>query len=166
MSYYFNADEVFRIGVEIEENGKVFYEAGAAQASEPAVRELCRKLAAWETKHVELFEELRRKLPPAAREGSAFDPDSEEGAYIKATADTHVFLRNKDVGALVRACGDGAALLDLAIAFEKDSVVFYSAMKPLVAKHLGQGGIDALIEEELRHIGILTIEKEKLGRKA
>jgi rubrerythrin len=164
MSYYFNADEIFQIGVQIERNGKAFYEAAAERAAEPAVQSLCRELATWESKHVELFETLRGNLPPEAREGSAFDPNSEEGSYLKATADSHVFLKNRDPAALASDRASAVDLLDIAITFEKDSVVFYSAMKNAVARHLGSEKIDALIEEELRHIAILSRERAQLTR--
>jgi rubrerythrin len=163
MSFYFNADEVFQIGVQIEVNGKAFYDAAAERASEPSVKTLCRELAAWEGQHIELFENLRRGLPAEAREGAAFDPASEEASYIRAAADTHVFLKNRDLAPLVSACRTGADLLDLALTFEKDSVVFYTTLKPLVAKHQAQERLDTLIREEIRHIAILTKEKAKLG---
>lgn len=163
MSYYLNADEIFQVGIEIEANGKAFYEAAAAAAPEPGVRALCRELAAWETKHIELFEALRRALPASAREGQVFDPDSEEHAYVKAAADDHVFVKNKDVGALVAKCRDGRELLDVAIGFEKDSVVFYAAMKNLVPPELAAQSIDALVEEELKHVAILTRERNNVS---
>jgi rubrerythrin len=162
MSFYFNADEIFQIGVQIEVNGKAFYETAARRASEPSVQALCRELAAWEEQHIALFEDLRRSLPAQAREEAAFDPNSEEASYIKATADNHVFVSNRDFAPLVGACRTGTDLLDLALTFEKDSVVFYTAMKPLVARHLAQEKLDALIREELRHIAILTEEKARL----
>ena len=163
MSFYLNADEIFQVGVQIEANGKAFYEAAAERGPESDVGRLCRELATWETKHIELFEGMRRALPPAAREGSAFDPDSDLAAYVRATADSHVFRKNVDVAALASRCRTAGDILDLAIAFEKDSVVFYSAVRNVVAPHQGQSNLDALIEEELRHIAILTKEKAKLS---
>ncbi|MFU8855376.1 MAG: hypothetical protein ACNA8S_00055 [Deferrisomatales bacterium] len=160
MSYYMNVDEIYLVGVEIEKNGRAFYTAAAAATTDPEVRALCGELAAWEAKHVELFEELRRKLAPQASEGGAFDPADEEREYIRATADGHVFVKNRDIGGLVARCTSAAALLDLAIQFEKDSVVFYSAMKQLLPR---APGLDALIDEELRHIGLLTRQKAKVG---
>lgn len=160
MSYYMNVDEIYQVGVEIERNGRAFYQAAARATPDAGVKALCEKLANWEAKHVELFEELRRKLPTEASAGGAFDPADEERQYLKATADGHVFLKNKDVGELVAGCTSPAALLDLAIQFEKDSVVFYSAMKQLLPR---APGIEALIDEELRHIGILTLQKAKTG---
>lgn len=160
MSYYMNVDEIFKVGVEIERNGKAFYQAAASAAKDAGLKKLCGELAAWETKHVELFEGLRRALPAEAREDGSFDPADEESQYLRATADGHVFVKNKDVGALVARCTSPAALLDLAIEFEKDSVVFYSALKQLLPK---AQGLDALIDEELRHIGLLTAQRAKAG---
>lgn len=161
MSYYMSIDEVYQVGVEIEKNGRAFYQAAARATSDPEVKTLCEELAAWETKHVELFENLRRELPEGAREGAAFDPAAEERQYLKATADSHVFVANKEMSALVSRCTSSAALLDLAIQFEKDSVVFYSAMKQLLPPCDACGSLDALIDEELRHIGILTAQRAK-----
>lgn len=162
MSFYFNADEIFQVGVQIEMNGKTFYEKAAQKAADPKVRSLCTELAEWETRHVTQFETLRAGLPDSAREGGAFDPDSELAGYVRTAADEHVFLQNKDVSELVAACSNAADLLDLAIRFEKDSVKFYNAMKELVAAHLGQVKLDSLIDEELRHIAILSRERERL----
>ena len=40
MSIYLNASEIFQVGIEIERNGKLFYEAAANQAREEAARVL------------------------------------------------------------------------------------------------------------------------------
>lgn len=158
MSYYLNVDEIYEVGEEIERNGKAFYEAAARWAKDPAVRALCEKLAGWEAGHVALFEAMRRKLPEAARENGAFDPAGEEHAYLRAAADDHVFRKNEDVHALVARCKSPAALLDLAIRFEKDSLVYYGAMKKLVPH---AEGLDALIAEEQRHVETLAAQRAK-----
>lgn len=164
MSYEWNADELFQVGVEVEKNGREFYLAAEQKAPTPEFAKLCRELAHWEEAHIALFESLRAALPPEAFEGGAFDPDSETGAYVRATADGHVFRRGADVAAHVDRCKTPADFLDVALSFEKDSVVFYSAMKQVVAASQGRAKVDALIEEELRHIAILTREKAKLPR--
>jgi rubrerythrin len=144
-------------------NGKAFYEEAAQKTADPGVRSLCKELAEWEARHVSHFEAMRRALPDSAREGATFDPDSELAGYVRAAADEHVFLQNKDVGELVAACRSSLDLLELAIRFEKDSVRFYEAMKELVAAHLGQVNLDSLIDEELRHIAALSRERESLA---
>lgn len=160
MSFDFNADEIFQIGVQIEQNGQRFYEMVAKNCSNPSAQKLFLDLASWESKHIHLFETLRRRLPRSAKGGDFFDPNQELHLYLKAAADSHVFLKNKDISELVSKCKTPIEALDVAVAFEKDSVVFYTTMKKLVPEYLGKNEIDTLIDEEINHILILT-QKEK-----
>jgi rubrerythrin len=162
MSIYLNADDVFRVGVQIETNGKLFYETAAKQTQEARAKELFKELAHWENQHIELFERLRLQLPETAKEENLFDPGSELEMYIKATADSHIFIKNKDIASLVSTLKTPREVLDLAITFEKDSVVFYSAMKNAIPESFGKGRMDALINEEIKHISMLTQQKERL----
>jgi rubrerythrin len=164
MSIYLNANEIFQVGVEIEKNGKLFYETAAKQTQEGPTKKLFNELATWEGHHIELFEKLRNRLPEAARKEDLFGADSEILMYIKATADSHVFVRNKDIPGLVSKLKSPQEVLDLAIQFEKDSVVCYTTLKMAVPVTFGRDQIDALANEEIKHIAILTQEKEKLGR--
>jgi rubrerythrin len=163
MSLYLNANEIFQIGVQIETNGKLFYETAAVQAQEDAAKKIFKELAFWENQHITLFEKLRGQLPEAARKEDLFDPGSELQIYIKATADSHIFVKNKDVPGLASKLKTPQEVLDLAVTFEKDSVVFYSTIKNAVPQSYGKDQIDALINEEIQHIAILIQQKEKLG---
>ena len=163
MSIYFNANEIFQIGVQIETNGKLFYETAAKQAQGEAAKKLFQELALWENQHIDLFEKLKLQLPESAKKENLFDPDSELQMYIRATADSHVFVKSKDISALVSTLKTPQEVLDVAVTFEKDSVVFYSTMKKAVPESFGKDQIDALINEEIKHIAMLTREKEKLG---
>ena len=95
MSIYFNANEIFQIGVQIETNGKLFYETAAKQAQGDAAKKLFQELALWENEHIELFEKLKLQLPEAAKKENLFDPDSELQIYIKATGTAMCSLRPK-----------------------------------------------------------------------
>lgn len=160
----FNAREIFDIGVQIEANGKAFYEAAAKKTAETAMREFFLELAAWENTHIRLFSELRDALPKAAGNVPVFDPNDEAALYLQATADSHVFVRNKDMVGLVAGCKGPFDILDVAMTFEKDSVVFYTTMKKVVAKNLGQDKVDRLIDEEIKHISLLSQRRAKLGK--
>jgi rubrerythrin len=164
MSLGFNAREVFDIGVQIEVNGKAFYEAAAKKVADAKNRTFFSELADWEAQHIKLFGELRDKLPASAGATEVFDPEGEAAMYLKATADSHVFVTNRDVVGLVAGCRGPAEILDLAITFEKDSVVYYTSMKQAVSPKLGQEKIDRLINEEIRHIGMLARRKIELAR--
>lgn len=164
MSIFFNADEIFQIGLQIESNGKAFYAAVAQNSSDPMVKELFESLSKWESEHVQLFEGLRQGLPEAARRGGSFDPGQELLQYIEATADSHVFLKNRDVNSLASRCRSALEALELAISFEKDSVVFYTTMKRVTPEEFGRKEIDRLIDEEIGHISLLHQRKKALAR--
>ncbi len=166
MSTRFNAKEIFAMGVEIETNGKTFYETAAKKSAETSVREFFRELAAWENQHIAVFQKMMDELPPSAGTADVFDPDGETGMYLRATADSHVFIRNKDITGLVAGCRNAVEIFDVALTFEKDSIVFYTTMKKVVAENLGQATIERLIDEELKHISLLTQRRQKLAAKA
>ncbi|MCJ7785749.1 MAG: ferritin family protein [Desulfobacterales bacterium] len=161
MSFDFNADEIFQIGVQIETNGQKFYEMVSRNSADPSVQKFFLDLSRVESKHIALFQKLRQRLPDSAKRGDLFDPNQEVHLYVKATADSHVFLKNKDIPELASKCKTPLEALDLAIAFEKDSVVFYTTMKKMVPESLGKAEVDALIDEEISHIFILMQEKKK-----
>jgi len=161
MSFDFNADEIFQIGVQIETNGQKFYEMVSRNSAEPSVQKFFLDLSRWESEHIALFQKLRQRLPDSAKRGDLFDPNQEYHLYVKATADSHVFLKNKDIPELASKCKTPLEALDLALAFEKDSVVFYTTMKKMVPESLGKAEVDALIDEEISHIFILMQEKKK-----
>jgi len=162
MSFDFNADEIFQVGVQIEQNGQRFYSMAAKNCPDPSAQKLFLDLASWESKHIDFFEKLRQRLSRMAKGGDFFDPNQELHLYLKAAADSHVFLKSKDVREFVSKCKTPIEALDLAIAFEKDSVVFYTTMKKLVPEHLGKNEIDILINEEIGHIFALTQKKKEL----
>jgi rubrerythrin len=162
MSIYFNADEIFQMGIEIETNGKRFYETVAKNISDATVRNLFSDLSRWESEHIDLFDKLKQALPESAKRGDLFDPNQELLLYIKATAESHVFIKKKDIAGLASRCKTPGEALDLAITFEKDSIVFYTTMKKVVPEDIGKKQIDRLIDEEIRHISILAQKKREL----
>jgi rubrerythrin len=158
----FNANEVFQVGVEIERNGMTFYETAAAQTGDRSARELFDRLAKWECQHIQLFEDLRRRLPDSAKQETIFDPEGEVFSYIKTTAQNHVFVKNKDAALLAGQCKSPQEILDIALTFEKDSIAFYTAMRKAVPEALGRKEVDRLIDEEIQHVALLGEWKEKL----
>ena len=155
MGVAFNAEEVYRIGVEIEKNGKAFYEAAAKQAAEPAVRKLFEDLARWEDQHVATFEGLRAEFDKPGSAEVMADVNDEVLGYLKAAADSHVFGRGHDAAKLAAGCKTPVDALRKALEFEKDSIVVYASMRLLVPEHLGRARVEALADEELKHVVLL-----------
>jgi rubrerythrin len=138
MDLVYNAEEIFQMGVEIEKNGLAFYNAAAKAAKNEEAKKLCIELGAWEARHVTLFETLKAQLPASAGHEPVYDPDDELGLYLKAAADSHIFVGKQEITSLVENAKSALEILELALTFEKDSVVLYTTMKSMVPERLGK----------------------------
>ncbi len=154
MAFVFNADEVFEMAEQIERNGAAFYRRAARQFSEQ--QGLLQTLAEQEDRHEETFAALRRQLvSAAAREETAYDPDQQAAAYLRAMAGGHVVdLRRKPADLLTGRESLGE-MLGIAIGLEKDSIAFYLGLKEMVPPALGREALDAILREEQKHIVFL-----------
>ncbi len=159
MGITYNAHEIYEIGIEIEKNGKRFYLSAAEKTDDDELRKFFTGLAEWEQHHIELFEQLKNDV---SQPEDRFDPDEDAHKYMKATADSHVFLAGANIDKMVEDCRDAEEALALALRFEKDSVVLYSSMKGLVREDLGRESIDKLINEEIIHVSYITAKLETL----
>jgi rubrerythrin len=161
MSIQFDAETIFEIGIQIEKNGRAFYLEAAKKSVDQTIAAFFTELADWEKGHIVLFETLKAELPDTMRDDTLFDPENEMAAYLQAAADSHVFAASIDVVNLVAQCHTSVEALDLALRFEKDSVVYYTTLKQVVADHRGKDQIETLIQEELNHIVILNKKKNQ-----
>ena len=155
MSMAFNADEVLEIAEQIERNGMAFYERVAERFSGDEKRALLR-LADMELTHQQVFSAMRRELSNADQGLTPFDPDGEAARYLAAFADGKIFDLKADPVALLGPKDSVRDILEVAIGLEKDSVVFYVAIREAVPESLGKGGIERIIKEEMDHIVLLS----------
>lgn len=162
MIYGFNAGEVFKIALNIEENGRIFYTAAAARTDNEAVKKIFQELGEEEIKHKERFTELMKDLPGAATGSTVWDPDNEIDQYLKMMADMHVFNQASDVEAMVEKLEGPEAALKLAMQFEKDSIIFFAEMQGLAESQEGRDNIGKLVKEEQSHLKRLAIQLRDL----
>ena len=155
MAIRFNADELLSIAEQIERNGTAFYAAAAKAVSAPDAVQLLNELSSWEHTHLETFAAMRGALSPAERESDTYDPDHELAAYLQATADSVIFVAGQDPLAALGACPTLEAILQAALAREKDSIVFYTGMRDYVPPRLGRERVEAIIREEMGHVAML-----------
>ena len=151
----FNADEVLKIAEQIERNGISFYEKAAERFSGDEKQTLLR-LADMERTHEQVFAAMRRELSAADQELKALDPEGEAGKYLAAFADGQIFAPKADSTALFSPENSARDILETAIGLEKDSVVFYVAIKEAVPAALGEDKINWIIQEEMAHIVLLS----------
>jgi rubrerythrin len=158
MSNVFSGSEIVEIGIQIEKNGRDFYNTLAEKSKNPKAIELFKFLAGEEEKHIVAFQEILEKVekyePPESYPGEYF-------AYMKALAGEHIFTQ-KDQGKqqAVKASGEKEAV-NMGIGFEQDSIVFYEGMKKVVPE-FGQKIIDELIIQEQAHLRQLVDLKKTL----
>jgi rubrerythrin len=164
MSYGFNAAEVFKIAVQIEENGKRFYEEGRKIVKEPAINALFEELEGQEIEHKKKFETLLTQLPSDASSPVVWDPDNDLERYIKMMADLHVFVSSESLESQLARVTDVVSALKLAIDFEKDSVLFFLSMEEAAENKKGQELIRQLMREEQEHLKRLTLELKRVTR--
>jgi rubrerythrin len=164
MIFNFNAAEVFDIAIQIEENGKQFYDRGREIIKDPGVQKLFEELAQAEIKHKEKFISLKGQLPASAASGGVFDPDHELSLYIKMMADQHVFVSSGNIQAQLAQIKNAVDALRMAIEFEKDTVIFFLSMQDATEGAKGKEFIGSLVREELEHLRRLSLELKRIGR--
>jgi len=160
MSFDFSADEIFEMAEQIERNGAQFYKSSADGVKEPSSRELLLNLAAMEDEHEKTFASMRRELSAKEKSTTTFDPDHEAVLYLKALADSRVFVEKQvpNLDTMADRSDDVIMqeILKFAIGAEKESIVFYLGMKDTVPENLGKTRLDAIIKEEMGHIRLLS----------
>ena len=162
MAITFNADEIYNIAEQIERNGQQFYSDSAQRVSEPVAKQVLQDLANMETKHLKTFQDLHAKLSEQAREEITWDPDGQAGLYLKAAADSHVFKTNVDPTSLLKNNSDAREILELALQFEKDSVIYFLGVADVVPEHLGKADVLGLAQQERNHIVLIQKTLSKL----
>ena len=156
MGYNFNANEIFAIAEQIEVNGAKYYRQAANYASDQAAKSILEELASVEDAHKLIFASMRKNIAEKGTE--TFDPNGEVEAYLKAMASGKVFDMKKNAFEELGANPSIDAIFRKAIELEKDSIVFYVAIKELVPGHLGKDKINGIIKEELSHVNMLVGE--------
>ena len=157
----FRASEMLQMAIEIERSGLAFYAACVRAARDERVGEVFQFMTGEEKRHIEIF---RRMEEPLARYQLPETYPGELQAYMRALIQERVFAEPEAGAQQAAAVENPFQAIALAIGFEKDSILFYSAMKQLVRQSEGET-LDQVIAEEQGHIRRLmelraTLKKE------
>ena len=155
MDIEFNAFEVFEIAERIERNGARFYRR-AADLFDAGTAKMFLELANWETKHVQVFSDMRKQLFEQSRELRAFKPEDRMLLDAQAMAGLAVFGIRPDPSDELTGKESKVDVLKKAIEKEKDTIVYYTGLKDFVPAHAGKDKIADIIKEEMHHISILS----------
>ena len=158
MANVFNGSEIVELGIQIEKNGRDFYNVLAKQSKNKKAGDIFKFLAGEEEKHIAVFKDIissvQRYEPQEAYTGEYF-------AYMNALAGEYVFTE-KDKGAeIAKRIKTDKEAIDMGIGFEKDSILFYAGLREVVPEEAHKP-VDALMAQERNHLRQLADLKSNL----
>ncbi|MCL6638706.1 MAG: ferritin family protein [Firmicutes bacterium] len=154
-------DEIVNFAMEIEANGFKFYQGLAEQAADPEIKNIFRTLAGEEEKHYQTFDRMLREVLSYAPPEYYMD---EVVAYVWSLAGNHMLTGKAGPGEYVDKVKTPLDAVEMALAFEKDTLLFFIALKKIVFDE-GKKMLDLLIDEENQHIKKLLDMKRRLAGK-
>ncbi len=158
MGNIFSASEIVKIGIQIEKNGRDFYNTMAAQSKNSRATDIFKYLAEQEEKHIEVFQGVLSKTDKYEPQGL----DAEQYfSYMNTLSGESVFTREdkgKELAGMVRSDKEA---IDIGISAEKDSIVFYEGMKKIIPFY-DQKIVDEIITQEQGHLRQLAELKASL----
>ncbi|MBN2019652.1 MAG: ferritin family protein [Sedimentisphaerales bacterium] len=162
MAITFNLDEIFEMAEQIERNAAKFYHEASKKASDKKIIKTFIDLAAMEDGHMKTFQDMRKALSPEEKDTTAFDPENQAVLYLQAMADSHGTEGKKERDVMLTGSESLREVFEIAITAEKNSVVFYTALKELV-EQTGRDKVDTIINEELGHLALLKLHLASIG---
>ena len=158
----YNANDIFEIAKRIERNGAAFYRAAADIMADAQSRDLMNNLAEMEVQHEAVFASMQQGLSGTETEETLYDPHDEAYAFLKGMADKYVFNPDEEPGRVIKPGAGPVPILNEALQRERDSVIFYEAIKIMVPEKYGRTRVDEIIQQEMGHIMLLSKELERV----
>ena len=152
MSAVFLGKQICEMAIETERKGTAFYEAVAASARSPEVRDFCLRMAEAEREHEKTFSELLPKVE------SYSPPESYPGeylSYVNTLLDRDVMPSAEEGKRLAEQAQSEIEAVDFALQFEKSTIVFLHEMRNFVPEHQREV-VGKLLDEERSHVVDLT----------
>ncbi|MBF0567177.1 MAG: ferritin family protein [Nitrospirae bacterium] len=149
--------EVVEMAVRTEILGHGYYTDLSKQfVKQQEVHDLFSFLAGQEEKHIKRFTELKDKIG-----GEEPDNWQDVSEYMRAYVESAFFMGRDKALPHMHNITEANAALGLAIGFEKETLLYFYAMRDMVKEH---GIVDEIIKEEKSHIVSLARMKDKLSR--
>jgi rubrerythrin len=151
---FFSKNDIIEMALKMEQNGYAYYDMALQKTELPkeAVSILTR-LRDEEKKHEQTFLELRTKIDDLELTDSASWADAQ--LYIESIIESHVFNSEEAAIKLAQNAKTREELLQHAIQFEKDTILFFFSIARHIENHKAKDALDQIINEEASHIRIL-----------
>ena len=160
MTTVFTAREIAEAAVEKEMKRRDFYANVTKLSTNPEMTKLFQFLTAEEDRHVATFMKLRDGVPVEEVRPEEYDADME--AYMDSVVEDRLYSK---IGSedFVQKALDAKDVFRLAIALEKDAILFFWEFLPYV-NDTDKKVVKALMDEEKGHIRLLWKMKQELGQ--
>lgn len=149
----FSAEETLKIAIQIEENGKEFYEGMVPEVDESPIKDLFKDLATQEVNHKNTFKEMLGEAELERGEDiSSLLYGELEDSYLEALADSKIFNPANENISAAKQVGSRDEMIAIAISLEKDTILYYYELLELAKSSDDQELIKQVIEEEKTHV--------------
>ncbi len=155
----FSANQMIDIAIQTEQAGRAFYEAAVQHSDEPQVKSLCQWLADQEAAHEQTFRRLGQNLPP---EIEPKEWPGERAEFIDALLSSRFMPKPDEAETLVKDMS-AQGILDFALNFEKDTIVFLYEMRDMVPA-IGVDQVNEIIAEEKAHVSRIMKAKASIKK--
>ncbi len=142
----FTVKDISELAVQLEKNGRRVYLEAIKKVRDPALASTLQWLAEDEERHAEWFAELAASQPE--QEVSQELEEMGRTMMKDALANQSFSLADTDFANLRTP----RELIEVAMEFERDTVLFYTMLRGFVQKEEALQRLDAIIEEEEKHI--------------
>ena len=142
----FTAAEIIELAIRIEKNGEKTYRKALEKVSDISMVTLLQQLADEEVEHAKWSAELKEKVGAITN-----DPELEAmgGTILKSVLGEKAFsLTDADFSRIE----DRRKLLETALEFEEDTILFYELLGTFMGDEESLQGLQKIIEEERRHV--------------
>ncbi len=151
----FSANELLDMAIKLEKNGEAVYRRAIEKVAKPELAALLVWMADEEVRHARFFSDLKLKLE--TRHANPIMEEMGRELFDDLMGDKNFSLKEVDFSVL----NTTQELIGVFIEFEKDSIIFYQVLEPLVEDALAREHLKVIIEEEKKHIELL---REFTGR--
>ena len=153
----FDARDVIRFAIRIEEDGEAFYRKAALAAQNKDIRDLFNFLADEEIQHKTLFREMLSRMETLQ---PAETYDGEYAAYLSDYIDGKVIFTKEVQQGFTSDTKDILSAITFAMQREADSILYYHEAKRFIAEKY-YNMIDKIITEERKHFSKLSELRKK-----
>ena len=142
----FTAAEIIELAIRIEKNGEKTYRKALEKVSDISMVTLLQQLADEEVEHAKWFAELKEKIGAITNDTEL---EAMGGTILKSVLGEKAFsITDADFSRME----DRRKLLETALEFEEDTILFYELLGTFMGDEESLQGLQRIIEEERRHV--------------